>query len=623
VFAVAVGFFTYQQISVPILAASEVASPTSTCKNTETEVAFDNYPGKDVVKGVTGGTDDTKHALWYQIMGINYWHCSHICVPKGTNVMEYLKGSSLAVEKAQTLTSLDKPEDILDLYNKKDASGINFSITESKAVCQGPNSKDYAPAGTKIVKGGKTIATILNRVSTYDPTKPVATTDATDAKPGIQYVNPNAPESGDGNGPAPAKASSANKTSGNNTNTNNPAAAKTTAGNADTSTLEGCWKSVSQTSANHLTAHLYPANSGQSYIPPSREEVLRNIRFELEKLHGSVGKELADEIGNADVEHTQYVEDQKSAKKSKSNPQKMLARCQAINTRLNANLSTARADVDTLAKCTKDIVTLYNSINGLGLGLISASQKSQMQPWIYSFDKIWKNYTTGGAFTVESPNYWGGSGMAKIEADNKSCNITKGVLENINKTKKGTDSDARVTVVGNIAISNADLNSAGLAWNKSTRNPISVCVYLKTGKENDKKSECKKVTTQRKDGGFWVTFNVDDATLQDLKNSKTNKIYIYAAWHSFLPGVRNIYEAIPPNQGQSVSMVSVTNTAQSQKTSYEIQIHKPIVLLGQQTTNQPVYSVKGRDMVVEELKRFMSDTGGKNCLDIDPIEQIK
>lgn len=647
VFSGTIGFFVYQKIAYPILADiadSNIVAPVSeeeklassesnssisaTCGKDETLVAISNYPGLGIINKIDEPKTDYMHGYWYEKMDLNYWSCSHICVQKSANVSELLKDSGLKIaeETREISVMIDKPEDMLLAY-KNNPQQIKYSIVETKPMCLGPNSKDYAPIGSEFIKGDKVIAKIVERKSTYDLQKASTTTKSSDAKPGIQSANISAPPTGDGDGAVPGTDNSTN----NNNNTNGPlsdplADNSQNQTNNDPNTLEGCWKGVSQTSANHLTKHLF--TSGKVYVPTSRDKVINDIRYDLVNLHAKTGKELSDEIY---IAYNKY----KKGSTSAAEESKMLTQCQAIKTRLSAGLSTERADITALNKCTDSIIKTYDEINKLELGLLSATQKSRMEQW--------RGYKSKKTFSLENPNFHGTGGIFKINDNNTKCKAIMATLNDIknNKVKtsgdrngqeSGLSSTAKVTIIGNIAITQKDVNSG---VNNGSSSPIHVCVYLKTIAGG--KTECKKVMTKRKDGGFWVSFNVSNSVLSELKKSSENKIYVYSVWNTAINNVRNIYTAIPSHKGSSVdgiynseiSMINKTNSY-STKSTYEIQIHKPLVLYGQRIKRLadsflvpvPRYDRPNENTLEIKKDQFITDTGGKNCLFIDPLEKI-
>jgi hypothetical protein len=191
VFAVAVGLFTYQQISVPILA--DKASTTTTnpvdvplTGYTGTEsikekctvgqlVAINNYPGSEVIDLLTatptptvaGGqaaiapatptdtstTTTDKHNIWYEKMKDNKWQCSHICVKGFRTDLDFNSQENQDIVKnalqsvkigGQPINILSSAKEILDLITTNpEKMKYSVYLPNIKPACQGPNSVDY------------------------------------------------------------------------------------------------------------------------------------------------------------------------------------------------------------------------------------------------------------------------------------------------------------------------------------------------------------------------------------------------------------------------------------------------------------------------------------------------
>ncbi len=126
-------------------------------------VAINNYPGEDTLKSIQADAGKGVNETWLAKMNQISWRCSHVCV-EGFETNDYQSASNKAKIKqlltertikvdGQDMTILVKnTSEILELFNSGKANKISYIInTDSlKSYCEGPNSVDYAAAGTTI-----------------------------------------------------------------------------------------------------------------------------------------------------------------------------------------------------------------------------------------------------------------------------------------------------------------------------------------------------------------------------------------------------------------------------------------------------------------------------------------
>lgn len=126
-------------------------------------VAVNNYPGEDTLKSIQADAGKGINETWLAKMNQISWRCSHVCV-EGFETNDYQSASNkakikrLLTERTIKVDGQDKTilvknsSEILELFNSGKANKISYIInTDSlKSYCEGPNSVDYAAAGTTI-----------------------------------------------------------------------------------------------------------------------------------------------------------------------------------------------------------------------------------------------------------------------------------------------------------------------------------------------------------------------------------------------------------------------------------------------------------------------------------------
>jgi len=126
-------------------------------------VAINNYPGEDTLKSIQADAGKGVNETWLAKMNQISWRCSHVCV-EGFETNDYQSAGNkdkikrLLTERTIKVDGQDKKilvkntSEILELFNSGKANEISYIInTDSlKSYCEGPNSVDYAAAGTTI-----------------------------------------------------------------------------------------------------------------------------------------------------------------------------------------------------------------------------------------------------------------------------------------------------------------------------------------------------------------------------------------------------------------------------------------------------------------------------------------
>ncbi len=612
-------------------------SIVETCKEGAL-VAINNYPpSSDILKQLPVEDGVGINKTWLNKMGQLSWRCSHVCV-KGFNTGDWrsadnkgnvktaLTGAKYTSDGQEQTLQVLTSEQIIELMKNGDATQMKsvVNIDSLKSRCEGPNSVDYASAGTKlndlVILKRESTNTVATLSGGTDPANP-AIGDA--ANPGSSSGGTSSASSNDSdyageNGPSSGSAPS--------TTVPTSVPGYTT---QNTSSVAQCWTSVANESANHLKKHLGSYNQTQA------TQIIKDISGELQvsSLHGS-GSAFGKQILQS---YNQYANMAKDQKKLKNNESALLASCDKVLQRI-PNLSTARSDIETLAKEKQKLLDTFDKISPQdttkGLNLTSQIKiENYTSAFAYSGDikniKAFFNHISKKNFTVslEKQRYQDLTGLKYLKYDlNATRDLQKQLNEILAQNPQATGAKSTIVVKGNIAISNKNIN--GNSVDNGKNSTIHICVYLLSDKNN-----CQKIKTQRRDGAFEISFNnILSDQIKDFTNSyDVDKIMVYAVadpganlLEKWTNNMRNVYKAYPSQKTQKIPEslgVTFTNSGNSK---YILQIHKPIILYGQsirlrksldwEDVPSPQYDVEGVNMVKKNRDQFMKDTGKGNCL---------
>lgn len=172
-------------------------SIVETCKEGAL-VAINNYPpSSDILKQLPVEDGVGINKTWLNKMGQLSWRCSHVCVSgfnindwraadNKKNVKKALDGAKYTSDGQEQTLQVLTSEQIIELMKNGDATQMKsvVNIDSLKSRCEGPNSIDYASAGTmlnqtKILQRNST--NIANKTASSGSSSPMSIGDANSA----------------------------------------------------------------------------------------------------------------------------------------------------------------------------------------------------------------------------------------------------------------------------------------------------------------------------------------------------------------------------------------------------------------------------------------------------------
>lgn len=616
-------------------------SIVETCKEGAL-VAINNYPpSSDILKQLPVEDGIGINKTWLNKMGQLSWRCSHVCV-KGFNTGDWrsadnkgnvktaLTGAKYTSDGQEQTLQVLTSEQIIELMKNGDATQMKsvVNIDSLKSRCEGPNSVDYASAGTKLND-----LVILKRESTNT----VATLSG-GAEPANAAIGDS---TNSGSVSSSATGASGTGASGND-NYQGEGGPTTVAGNApqivDPTSIQGydkdspsdvakCWLSVANTSAEHMKNHLGVYNQTKAYqIFNDITHLLLGLipdddNKSLVPLHGA-NTANHPKVSNVYNKYYRIVKsDNKKKTQYKKNEVALLKECNAILSRI-PNFSTDREDIKQLVKEKKTLLETYDKIASSRLSLIDGKVFIPKGAFGLAGDTstnakgFFEAIKKTSVISLEKQRYQDIAGVKNVNNDLAATRDLQKKLNEILQKNPITDQDSgaatsTITIKGNVAINNKSIKNGII--NNGRGETIHICAYI-IGKEKD---DCHKIKTNKSDGYFEIVLkNVESGIIKDFSKSyDTNKIMIYAVVNpGKLAFIRNIYTPYP---SQTVDKrVSFGPSDGNKVNQYSLKITPPIVLLGDPSVNffnKPIYSY-GKNGIKEALGKFMSDTGKDNCL---------